>query len=312
MLATAITPAFNAAVTAYNSGHPTAFGRCVDLVCTTLGVLSQNATIRPFGDYRGQPPVTYFVADASLAKPSRPIRPEIFIPNAADFRSAAEGLRGHLLRGDVLSTGHITSVVYTAVMAFSLAIDLWSPGSRKTPGTFFEVFVGSCCLLKFSSYVMKKHIRMPIGLSDDADSIADLDAESGAEERTLSGDFVSTDLVIERPDGLRGAVIPLKITTRERIVQPFAHQRILDSAYPRTYKSFLACISEVQRDDKTTSVKQVCVPGTVALFQTHLAHLSGIYYCDIPQRYAKPDFAAIVPVADYTNFFRDIEAHLRG
>ncbi|MGC2856758.1 hypothetical protein ACM64Y_14895 [Novispirillum sp. DQ9] len=314
MLANSIDSAFKAAKAAYNSDDPSAFDRCVDLVAVTLEVLRQSAYIRPFGNFYGGFPVAYHVADASSGPLSRPIRAELFVPDARNFQMLAEDLRQYLQRGTPLQPGHITAAVYTAVMSFGMAIDLWNPGARKTPGTFFEFFIGSCCRLKFSGYDIKKHIRMPAVISDDPEAAADIPIEdgreNGGEERTLSGNFVSTDLVIERPDGSGGAVIPLKITTRERIVQPFAHQRILDSAYPGRYRSFLACISEVQRDDKTTSVKQVCVPGTVALFQAHLSNISGIYYCDIPQRYGQADFRAVVPVGDYTYFFDDIEAHL--
>lgn len=127
------------------------------------------------------------------------------------------------------------------------------------------------------------------------------------EEEALKGDSVSTDLVVTNTENKKPAVIPLKITTRERIVQPFAHQRILDSAYPELYNSFLTCTSEVQRDDKTTSVKQICAPGTVALFQKHSARLGGLYYCDIPQRYARQDFRALIKVAGLSELFDDID-----
>jgi hypothetical protein len=201
----------------------------------------------------------------------------------------------------------VNRTVYTAVTAFSVCFDLWKPKSRKTPGTFFEVFVGSTCRLRFPDYELTKHIA--IGDPDvpaDEDLAPIEDPEGREEERAVQGNFVSTDLVIRRPDADRGAVVPLKITTRERIVQPFAHQRILDSAFPGRYASFIACISEVQRDDKTQTVKQICVPGTIALFQKHLAKVAGLYYCDVPQRYSRQDFTQLIPVRDFHHIFSDI------
>lgn len=85
---------------------------------------------------------------------------------------------------------------------------------------------------------------------------------------------VATDIVFKKNEDNKGLVIPVKITTRERIVQPFAHQRILDSVFgPGSYQSLLICVSEMQRD-KENNVNEICVPGTIQLFQRHLASLT--------------------------------------
>lgn len=204
-------------------------------------------------------------------------------------------------------------VIYTAISAFSLAYDLWKPKSRKTPGTFFEVVIGSACRITFPGYALTKHIPIKgVVAADTVDALAETVVDGEEDDAAeFSGDSVSTDLVITNPRTGRGAVVPLKITTRERIVQPFAHQRILDSAYPGQYASFVACISEVQRDDATSTVKQICVPGTIALFQKHLARVNGLYYCDIPRRYAQKDFTRIIPVKPFHALFADIAQHLR-
>ena len=69
-------------------------------------------------------------------------------------------------------------------------------------------------------------------------------------------------------------------------------------------------MSEVQRDDNTGTVKQICVPGTVALFQKHLSRLNGLYYCDVPVRYARADLGAVIDVKPLHMLFDDVEAHL--
>jgi hypothetical protein len=200
------------------------------------------------------------------------------------------------------------------VTAFCLCYDVWKSKSRKTPGTFFEVLIGSAARVRFPGLALTKHIPingLPVTEAVDAMIETGTNEETEHAVEALTGDSVSTDLVLADPARERGAVIPLKITTRERIVQPFAHQRILDSAYPGRFASFLACISEVQRDDSTGTVKQICVPGTVALFQKHLARLNGLYYCDIPVRYARPDLGAVIDVKPLHALFDDIEAHLK-
>jgi hypothetical protein len=117
------------------------------------------------------------------------------------------------------------------------------------------------------------------------------------------GEKVSTDIVLD--DGVLGIVFPAKITTRERIVQPYAHQRILDSVFgDARYKSVLLCVSETQRDDKKQGVNNICVPGTIKLFQAHLSKLSGLYYLDPPVRYLQDDILSLVPVGDFGKLFK--------
>jgi len=65
------------------------------------------------------------------------------------------------------------------------------------------------------------------------------------------------------------------------------------------------CVSETQRDDKSQSVKEICVPGTIRLFQAHLASLNSIYYLDPPLRYLEPDITNLLMVSDHGQFFRE-------
>ena len=52
----------------------------------------------------------------------------------------------------------INSVLYTAVTAHSCCYDLWKPESRKTPGTFFEILIGTTFSKVLSTYSRSKHI----------------------------------------------------------------------------------------------------------------------------------------------------------
>lgn len=277
-----------------------------------LQILNSSAQLRPFGMFAGPPAMEYWVADNNGAL-SRPYRPDLFIANPERFAAESE-----LFVLDIAKAGgnptRFDQVVYTTVTAFCLCYDVWKPKSRKTPGTFFEVLIGSAARLRFPNLALTKHIPIrDIPIAEPVDALIDLELEGGDDEvAAVKGDSLSTDLVLTDPRTKKGAVIPLKITTRERIVQPFAHQRILDSAFPDQFASFLACMSEVQRDDKTQTVKQVCVPGTVALFQKHLANLNGLYYCDIPLRYARADLGAVIAVKPLHSLFDDVEAHLQS
>lgn len=305
---TDIAAAFSVAKKKYDNGG-NALGETLAVGARCLETLNRSATLRPFGMFAGPPRIEYWVAEDNGAL-SRPYRPDLFVADLSAFREEARLFAEELRRG-TSDPSRFDRVVYTTVSAFCLCFDVWKPKSRKTPGTFFEVFMASAARVRFPRLAMSKHIPIKdLPVAATADALVDVSGEEGDAAEAYRGDSVSTDLVLTNPATGKGAVVPLKITTRERIVQPFAHQRILDSAYPDQYASFLACISEVQRDDNTGTVKQICVPGTVALFQKHLSKLNGLYYCDIPVRYARPDLGSVIDVKPLHRLFEDMAAHL--
>lgn len=305
---TEIVAAFNLAKRKYDQGG-NGLGEALKVGALCLDRLNQSATLRPFGMFFGPPKMEYWVAEDAGAL-SRPYRPDLFIADVPTFAASAKAFVDDLRTGNS-DPARFDQVVYTTVSAFCLCYDVWKPKSRKTPGTFFEVLIGSAARVRFPALAMTKHIPIKdLPVADVADALVDISGEEGDAVEAFKGDAVSTDLVLTNPKTGKGAVVPMKITTRERIVQPFAHQRILDSAYPGQFASFLACISEVQRDDNSGTVKQICVPGTVALFQKHLSKLQGLYYCDIPLRYARADLGSVIAVKPLHCLFDDMAAHL--
>jgi hypothetical protein len=217
---------------------------------------------------------------------SRPVRSDLYIADFSSLENAWLKMINAIRPEDMtisLSSSEINRVIYTAVIGFASAYDIWKKSSRKTPGTHFEVLLGSLISSVLPDFARTKFISIP-GQSES----------------------VSTDIVFGTDRG--GIVIPAKITTRERIVQPYAHQRILDSVFPvGSYQSVLMCVSETQRDDKTQSVNEICVPGTIRLFQAHLSKLRSIYYLDPPARYLEKDIAQLLTVSDHGQFFsRDL------
>jgi len=303
-----IETAFLSTKKVYNQGKP-ALDVSFSLARLCLDILSRTNSLAPYGKYAG---TLDYSASQIQGRVSRPYRPDLFISLPADFDAEFDAFVTALKERTPVNSNLVTRVIYTSVMSVSMAYDIYKPDSRKTPGTYFEILIASACALAFPDYALTKHIKiegLPVVDAPVVDALVDVvDGDDDASE--FSGDSVSTDLVITNPKTGRGAVIPLKITTRERIVQPFAHQRILDSAYPGRYASFIACISETQMDKKGHTVKQICVPGTVALFQKHLARVEALYYCDVPRRYSAPDFVKVIPVRPFDTFFDDIAKHL--
>jgi hypothetical protein len=213
----------------------------------------------------------------------RPFLADHFIQSAVEFemrwKAMLSARKPNEERID-LPSEEINSVVYTAITAFSACYDIWNPKARKTPGTFLELLLGSILDGILPRHERSKFIPIP-----------------NQSER------VSTDIVFTTSDpNEAGLVIPAKITTRERIVQPFAHQRILDAVFGEgKYKSVLMCVSELQRKTDNTA-NEICVPGTLRLFQTHLACLHGIMYLDPPHRYLQDDVTGIIHVGKIGDF----------
>lgn len=256
-------------------------GPISEISAYALNKIRAGATWESLGTTEGR---AYSMLVGPSGAKSRPVVKEWFIEDSADFTLRWASMVANISENRrVISCPpeSANSVLYTAVMAIAVAFDLWKPASRKTPGTFFEMLLGSVLGRLLPGYQRSKHI--PLGIEEGADPISE--------------ESVSTDIVFTRPDASRSLVIPAKITTRERIVQPFAHQRILDSKFGEgRYVSVLTCVSETQRDEKRGRANMICVPGAVRLFQQHLAKLGGIYYLDPPARYLAEDVLAVIPV----------------
>jgi hypothetical protein len=246
----------------------------------SLNLLESKATRRSQPSANGK---RYEVYHAGQER-SRPVLPGLFHTNVEEFQRCWDqmisGIRSPensiALSGMTQSSTaalFVNRCIYTAVMAFASCYDLWKPKSRKTPGTFFELVLGGILSKLLPEHSRSKYIPLP-----------------GNEES------VSTDIVFTSANR-HNLVFAAKITTRERIVQPFAHQRILDSVFGEdVYRSLILCISETQRDDDGDCVNDICVPGTVKLFQRHLASIDYLCYADPPARYLAADVAEVISV----------------
>jgi hypothetical protein len=244
----------------------------------------------------------YIILSAGNGR-SRPILPSLFLKDKNAFsRAWKEMVAGIDSKANLITLSgkitdpenHVNQVIYTAVMSFAACYDIWKPSSRKTPGTYFEIILGSLLKELLPKHTRGKHIILKEGDKSvlvETDSAVEKEAKEDPQKAC-----VSTDIVFSA-SGKPGLVFPAKITTRERIVQAYAHQRILDSFYgDDKFRSILLCISETQRDDVKNRVNDICVPGTIRLFQRHLASLDFICYADPPTRYLQADVTELVEV----------------
>jgi hypothetical protein len=273
-----IVEAFEAAKSAYDAGdNPVSLLR--KTAALAVKRLARHASVVPL---TGQGPKCYSAFATGRSSLSRPFLTADYVKTARAFErdwNAVFGLADADAHRFTAAGADVNKVLYTAITAFACCYDLWKASSRKTPGTFFEILIGSVMGTLLGDYARGKSIPIPNEI-----------------------DAVETDIVFQHAEQQEGLVVATKITTRERIVQPFAHQRILDGVFGKErYRSLLLCVSELQRDGDAR-FKEICVPGTVRLFQKHLASLSHIVYLDPPSRYLQQDITGVVPVVSMGDF----------
>ena len=96
--------------------------------------------------------------------------------------------------------------------------------------------------------------------------------------------------------------LPVKMSTRERVVQAWAHQRLLDAAFGNdAFRGIMVLFSETKLDSRSLEVVEICVPDQWMAYQSLLAKMDRIYYLDPPDKYYAltaryPDLFAVKPL----------------
>lgn len=205
---------------------------------------------------------------------TRPLDLELFIRDSVEFMNGWDTLRSGIEPGGnriALDVEDINCLLYTAVMSFCLCTELGGTASRAGSGSYFERLLAS--LLR---QLMPNH------------------AHGGSVPLTDADESAKTDIVTTSSTGA-ALVFAAKISTRERISQPFVHQRMLDVEYGEgTYRTVIVCVNEVQR--KKDSWDYTCVPKTLRQYQHYIARIEGLYYVDPPPRYLDEDVTSVVHV----------------
>ena len=173
-------------------------------------------------------------------------------------------------------------LAYTVALAPCLAMELLNRNDKKRPATYFEHMIG---------HIFARTLR--------------LEPTRHATLSVLDREVRMTmDFLFETANGVPNIHLPVKMSTRERIVQAWAHQRILDTAFGSgQYRGMMVIFSETKLDSRTHDVVEICVPDQWLIYQTMLAKVDCIYYFDMPVRYgeltdAHPATMRIKPVRD--------------
>lgn len=220
--------------------------------------------------------------DAARNKTSRPVNQALYIDDLS-----SETINKFLnCEVHEMTSEEITRYAYTCAVAYCCAADLIKSSDKKTPGTFFEVFIGHLVARTF-------------GVNPDRQ----ITAPTLDQAVTLP-----TDFVFDLGPGKNRVHLPTKISTRERVVQVWAHQRVLDGMHGvARFKGVLVAMAETNKQ-KDVSVTEVCLPNQWIAYQMYIAQMFRVYYLDIPQKYlALRDRYPFIQVKPFGDFFFEVD-----
>ncbi len=216
---------------------------------------------------------------------SSPVNKALFIPNFKTVDAHWQAWRAGEHRDG------LSQLTYTMATSFRAASELLDRNNKKGPATFFEILVGHLVARAVGGVPKKEKVKLPI------------------ERRNVR---LTMDFLLDLGAGRPKIHMPVKLSTRERIVQAWAHQRLLDSAFGSdTYRGVLVVLSETKLDNTKREVVEICVPEQWLAYQTYLARMERIYFFDVPAKYAAlaEDFP-VFKVKQFAEFFREKEVVL--
>jgi hypothetical protein len=189
---------------------------------------------------------------------SRPVNEAIYIDDDAEFDGLLEAFRNGFQGA---RENDIVKSAYTIAYSVFAANDVYEVG-RKTSATFFEILIGHM-VARVLGVEPRKKVKIP---------------ETGAD--------LTTDYVFDLGRRRRKIHLPIKTSTRERGVQAWVHQLVLDRIFgDGIYKGVLVVAAETKRASKTGAITEICVPQQFQMFQSRVARISRIYYLDPPHAY---------------------------
>ncbi len=197
---------------------------------------------------------------------SRAVNADLFV-DAVDEWDAFEvaiNKKKKSLRG--FDDNRLTRLIYSVAISFCCYIDLTHVGDQKTPGTFFEYLIAHL-------FAWRLDVNPTTRIQ-----VLNLDMET-----FLTMDFIF-DLGKERPK----FHLPVKTSTRERVIQVWAHQRVLDGVFGTSrFLGTPVILTETKTDKTHKIVTEICLPDQWRIYQMHIAQLKRIYYLDMPVTYEK-------------------------
>ena len=194
---------------------------------------------------------------------------------------------------ETISPVEFAKLTYTVSLAPCLAMEIFDRQNKKGPATYFECYIGHL-FAKSIGVNPTKRARLPV------------------HGRSV---LMTMDFLIDVGKKHRKIHLPVKMSTRERVVQAWAHQRLLDAAYgDGAYRGIMVLFSETKLDSRTLEVVEICVPDQWLAYQSLLAHMDRIYYFDIPARYQAltDQYPDVIVIKQFGEFFSEREVVLHS
>jgi hypothetical protein len=255
-------------------------GLISDLVRASLALLEETDRVDLISSVPGK---AYFAFQVGNTL-SGPIRIDLFDPAIVAQYGAAfvDGTYGNLNQ-DVLER-----LLYTMAISYRCEAELRGTGDRKRPATFFEVFIGNL-------------FARSLGVNP-TNQIEVLTLQPRA--------ALPTDFIFDPGPGRRSVHMPVKLSTRERVIQAWAHQRVLDGVFGvGRFRGVLVVLSETKLDRATREVIEICLPEQWRVYQLFIAQMFRVYYLDVPVRYAAlPGVFPNIQVGQLSLAFTEIDA----
>jgi hypothetical protein len=171
----------------------------------------------------------------------------------------------------------LLSFLYTFAISYCCSAELENKGDKKTPSIWFEILVGNILARKLG---VEPQTRIDVKTLDEPASLP-------------------TDFIFDAGKGTTRLHVPVKLSTRERVIQAWAHQKILDGVFgDGVIKGILVVFSETKVDSKKLDVVEICLPDQWKLYQKYITRLCRVYYFDLLPEYA----TATIHVGDCATF----------
>jgi hypothetical protein len=262
-----------------NENNRSLIGECVR---AALMDLKNKNTI----DLRSLVPQKEYFAFSGEKKFSRAVNKSLFLDDPKEWDDFSAALAKNQF--GKFSVERITKIIYSAAISFCCYVDIHKEGDQKTPGTFFEYLIGHVFAWRLG---VNPTTRLPV---------LNIDMET-----TLPTDFVF-NLGKDKPK----FHLPIKISTRERVIQVWAHQRVLDGVYGTgRFLGTPVILTETKTDQRKKEVIEICLPDQWRIYQMHIAQLKRIYYLDVPATYDKLNFVfPRLNVKSFGHFFFELDS----
>lgn len=194
---------------------------------------------------------------------SRPINIDLFVDHPDVLTAALPRFTPDELIQ--MSAGQSTRLIYSLAMSFCAVMDVTKDRDKQTPATYFAHLIAHVFAITLACHPQ-----------------TEIDVLAFEGERST----LPTDYIFDLGPGRNKIHLPVKTSTRERVIQAWAHQRVLDGVYGmRAIKGVLVTLTETKLDRTTLVVTEICLPDQWRVYQRFIAEMDRVYYLDAPAPY---------------------------